>query len=233
MRRALVAAGLLAAIALSAGALCPAQSVAKLEVVKGSKDSLTQHQKLDRLDGKLDQVLELLRGKPPVVEPPPPPPVDPRPVDPPPPTADNPFTAWCASGSTIVDYILWRNGGIALSPAQEAQARAAGCFDPPKPGPGTGQVGPGFDRSGFALAESNGYLVHPKVDPGQPYTFTFPPGVGSTIAVFPVGGDQIDTVNGVVSPGGGRYPAVGGSITVNVTGVGRDGKIWLGVQLVP
>lgn len=143
----MLAAGL-AAVLLVATCAAIAQPVAKLEVVP---KALTQHEKLDRLDAgmgrlerKVDQLIELHRAAPPV-EPPPGPPKPPivPPPPPPPPPADNPFVAWCAGGSTVLEYMLWRNGGQGLSPAQEAQARAAGCFGTPTPpGPGGGPAAP-------------------------------------------------------------------------------------------
>lgn len=110
----------------------------------------TQHQRIER---KLDEALSILRG-----------PVVPPDIKPHPPSA-NPFVAWCKEGNTIPQFIMLRNGGIGLSPAQEAQALAAGCFAPPAP---SGPAAPAQ-----SLAELSDTAPHVFVTfEGQPQTFT-------------------------------------------------------------
>jgi hypothetical protein len=212
VKRALLAAGLLTALALAAAAPCAAQPVAKLEVeARGG----TQHQKLDRIERKVDQVLEALRvapPKPPVVDPQPPKPTEP--VTPTTPPGDNPFVAWCANGGTVVDYVMLRNGGVWLSAAQEAQARAAGCFAPPATpatpsGPSGPTTGPGFD-----LGEGDGLVKVNPVNAGQPLTFSFTVRPGATRVVLHVFGapgaffrvvtDAVDGANAVTIAGSGQ-----------------------------
>lgn len=182
MRRGLIAAGLLAAIAVTAGCRAHAQPVAKLEVeARGG----TQHQKLDRIERKVDQVLEALRvapPKPPVVDPQPP-----KPTEPTVPAGDNPFVAWCASGSTVLDYVLFRNGGVWLSPAQEAQARAAGCFAPTTP-PSSGGGAPGTATGPFDLGEGDGLVKVNPVNAGQPISLSFTVRPGATRVLLHVFG---------------------------------------------
>lgn len=127
----------------------------------------------------------------------------------------------------ITDFELVQRMGRGLSEAEQAYAVSQGVVwrEAPKP------TGTPVDRSGFELNQGNGYLVHPEVVPGQAYTFTYPQGVGRLVRVFPVGGDQIDKVNGEVVIGGKDFPAGNGTIHLTVEGVGRNGKIRLGVQL--
>jgi len=122
-----------------------------------------------------------------------------------------------------------RKMGRALSESEEAYARDNGVFYKEDPKPIEG----GFDRSGFDLTPENGLMVHPTVTPGVPYTFTFPRNTGGTIRVFGVGGDQINKVNGRGVIKDTSLPAVGGAISLTVEGVGLNGQIRLGVQLVP
>lgn len=198
MKRALI--GLLAGLAFSAGASL-AQPVAKLEVVKASRDVPSQH---ERIEQGINEILRILKGtppKPPVVEPP-------RPVDPPPPTGDNPFVAWCGSGGTVLEYVTLRNGGIWLSAEQEAQARAAGCFGPP-PAPSTGDGSPATGP--FDLGEGDGLVKVNPVTAGQPITLAFTVRPGATrviLHVFGAPGAFFTTVTDSID-GAGEATTVG------------------------
>jgi hypothetical protein len=179
---------LLACVAIAAGAAI-AQPVAKLEVV--SSKSPSQH---ERIEQKLDRILEILKGgvppsKPPV--PPEPPPA--KPPEQPPATPDGPnlFADWCAQGNTVVQYVMLRNGGIGLSPAQIEQARAAGCFGVPATaaGPATPT---GVDPGGFDLGAGGGTVLRHEVAAGQAVTFTFEIVAGKEpqLAVFGIAGTR-------------------------------------------
>lgn len=94
MKRVLIL--LLAAAALAGG--CRKGLAAEPAVITVA--SLTQHQKLDRIDAKLNQVLELLRAKAPEPEKPTPPPVEPvKPAE--------PAGAECSEEKKRENLILW------------------------------------------------------------------------------------------------------------------------------
>lgn len=177
MRRALLAAGLAAAIALAAAAPCLGQPVAKLEVTGPSKEpALTQHQ---RIEAKLDQLLELVRGlKPATVDPQPPKPVDPGPPAPTEPAKPNPFVEWRAQGLDLVEIQLWRLGR-GLTADELEQAYAAGYPRPgaPPASPGGG-AGPTFDPRGNDFGATSGNRLDHTVAAGQQTTvrFTVPAG---------------------------------------------------------
>ena len=170
MSRALTTAGLLAALALAAGAPC-AQPVATLEVAPKAG---TQHQKLDRIEQKVDLILERLRAAPPVLPPvvQPPKPVEPPPPPPPPP---NPFVAWRAQGLSIQDVMLWRLGGRGMTPEEHAQAVAAGYDLERRQAPaGQAPAGEGGDpRAGFDFGVGGGTVLLKQYQAGSPITFTF------------------------------------------------------------
>lgn len=92
--------------------------------------------------------------------------------------------------------------------------------------------GPAVDRSGFQLKAENGYLVHPEVISGLTYEFTFPP-VGKTLRIFGVGGDQLTRINYETMSQAAIQAPESGILHLMVEGVGRGGKIRVGVQLVP
>lgn len=191
-----------AAVAFALAPSSPAaEAVAKLEVVKASRDVPSQH---ERIEQGINEILRLLKGappKPPVVEPP-------KPVEPTVPAGDNPFVAWCANGGTVVDYVMLRNGGVWLSPAQEAQAREAGCFastTAPIGGGGSPATGP------FDLGEGNGPVKVNTVNAGQSITLSFTVLQGATrviLHVFGAPGAFFTTVTDSID-GAGEATTVG------------------------
>lgn len=144
-------------------------NVATLEV---ETKSGTLHQKLDRIEGKIDTLLARQPAAPPALPPvlPPAPPPDQPPA---PPAGPNPFIEWCAQGNNIPQFIMVRNGGAGLTPAQIEQARAAGCFGAPPAPPGPTTPGTGVDPNGFDLGDGGGTVLRHVVFSGQALTITF------------------------------------------------------------
>jgi hypothetical protein len=226
-----------------------AQPVASVEVA--CKPG-TQHEKLDRIERKVD----LLLGRqcvappapptlPPVVVPPGPPQPPTKPAEPPPPAGPNPFIAWRAQGSTLLDYVIWRNGGADLSPAQLEQAYAAGYPRPGAPAGGLPGEPGGVNPAGFDLGAGGGTVLRHEVGAGQAVTFTFTVVAGGSpdLTVFGISGSSFrrftDSGPGfagrVTTPLDGRHKPLEGlalppgtySYTVAVEPGGS-----LGVQLV-
>jgi len=227
MRPALLVAGLAAAIAVATCAAI-AQPVAKLEVVKSTKATPSQH---DRIEQKLDAVLEALKAAPPkppappVVVTPPTPPT--TPVDPPPPAGPNPFIAWRAQGYDLVGiqvFILRRP----LTPAEVEQAYAAGY---PRPDAPTGNGGP---AQGAANDLSDGAVKHFGLSAGEALTVTF--NRSGTVRVIGASGTQIRSLTdewgtrSLVGSTGWYDRAFSGpgSYTFSMSANGRD----IAVQLV-
>lgn len=198
------------AIAALAAAAAIAQPVAKLEVVAKAKPP-SQH---ERIEAKLDQVLELLRSpaKPPA------PPTIPKPADPAPPAppADNPFTAWCAQGLNLVDIASWKlHRG--LTAAEVELAYASGC---PRPGAAPagapGEPG-GVNPAGFDLGEGGGTVLMHTYAAGQARTFTFTvrPGGRPSLTFFGVSGSYFGEVTDTGPGFSNRKTRPGGSLNTH------------------
>lgn len=201
--RAFLAAGLLACGAIACSAAI-AQPVAALDVAKGSKSTVSQH---DRIELKLDRVLELLKvpatpttptGPTKPADPPAPPDPLPPPNPLPPDAASNPFSKWCSDGWSFVDIQTW---GLkrALTPDEVKLALAAGCGGPGDSansgGPSTPASGP--DPNGYDLGAGGGTVLRHQVAAGQAITFTFtisPPGRVPELYVFGVSGSHFERI---------------------------------------
>lgn len=159
--------------------------------------------------------------------------VPPKPVEPPkpvppvvvsPPAGFNPFIAWRDNGGDLVAYVMWRNNGLPLSPAQLEQAYVAG-YPRPAPPPGGG----GGDRAGFYVSYDNSPRVN-ILQNDQPYTFTFER--GGKVRIFPAAGSQLNKVNGQNVIGGLDIDHYSGApLVVTVEGVGAYGPPEVAVQL--
>lgn len=192
MKPTLLAAGLVACVAIATSAAI-AQPIAVLDVAKGSKSTLSQH---ERIEQKLDRILELLKAPTtPVI-----PPVVTKPPEPPPPdvpAAANPFTDWCAQGLSLVDIAVWKLQR-ALTPQEVKQALAAGCGGPGNAASNGGPSAPAGnpDPSGFDLGTGGGTVLVHQVAAGQPVTFTFTipdPGRVPELFVFGVSGSRFES----------------------------------------
>lgn len=196
---------ILSTIVLTASTLCAAQPVAQLQVVKGSKQTASQH---DRIESKLDRVLELLAAPKPPAPAPAPDPAPPKPIEPAPPAPDNPFVAWRAQGLSLVDISVWKlHRG--LTDAELEQAYAAGY---PRPSPRQGAAGdvpPGsiFTGPGWDLGEGGGAVKVNPVTAGAaigPYRVVVKQGTQPRFSVFGAPGAFFEKCSYEVRDEGGR-----------------------------
>ena len=150
-------------------------------------------------------------------------PVEPPPPPPAPPSGPNPFIAWRAAGNDLVQYVMLRNGGIALTPAQMELAYAAGYPRPEATGGSTGlRAGPGFYVS---------YENSPRINVlnnGQGYGFTFER--AGKVRVFAAAGSQLREINGQAIDDW-WFEHDGSPLTITVQGVGAYGPPEVAVQL--
>lgn len=177
MRRGILA---LAALAAAAAIAAIAQPVAKLDVVPKAKPP-SQH---DRIEAKLDQMLELLRAAPAKPPAPPAPPSVPKPADPSPlPGVDARIAIWCAEGLDLVQIRMWKLPRTLTSDELEF-AYTSGCPRPGAPpgGPADPPAGPVQPSSGFDLGVGGGTVIKNVVAAGIPYTFAFTVSPGKPIS---------------------------------------------------
>jgi hypothetical protein len=122
--------------------------------------------------------------------------------------------------------------GRPLTPEETAIALEAGMIPygevtPPAP---VDPTVPNVPISGFVLS-ATGQMVTNFLTQGVSYIYTFP-GPGANYRVVPVSGDEIHTVNGAPYDSGFIPIPESRSVTLVVTGVGRNPPVlYVGVQL--